>query len=413
MANINVTLTGDELKLLKSLDKIIQKERQLGDQAVMTSNKSKKGANAVTDAFKGMASQYLSVQGAINIASQAIQMSIEDIKNTAQTARTAIAAIQRQIAGAGDISQYSAISKQLIYDPRTKFLKPTEAADVYGGVRGSLPTADLKQVMDLAGYAGRSEIVMGQGTGKLFGSALGEVSKIFPNLSSKNQADLTMFLSQAMGKYGADLDKTAFKGVQQLTATGTDPMEAMALLLASAEAGQGSRGLAGFASWKLAGGRPDQMNAAVMATLQASKKKDYRGMLEGAVKGGYFESQIGEALKSEDVRTEIFARASQAELERAKYEEGRKNIVNRATREMVEANMYRSGTSPIVRYFAGKAYDFVSGLGFNAPFEQEAQGALNVVADKFSAAIDKNTQAVNKNSDATKPTTLSKPDLDR
>jgi len=287
MADVTFTVAADEAKAYRAFQKVIDKQRAMGNAAKEAGQKSRRAGEEGSKGFKGMALSMgsalagtLTLTAAVNELKRAYTLMNEERKKTAESGEKTVGTLQSHVAGAGDMRSFTRIRDELRSTTAkgADLLTMDERGAVYGGVRGSLPNAPLGDVLSLTKHAMGSRLIYGdtQSTAR-FGSVMGNVSKLMPGKSVDDVGDITQLLMTAAGKRQGELDKTAFKALHQLTGQGMPAEKALGLLTASFESEQGSRGLVSYASYQqqLAEGRKGVLSPAAKVMLDEFNRGDY------------------------------------------------------------------------------------------------------------------------------------------
>ncbi len=415
-------LTADEARALRALRKLTGEEKKLGKAAGEVEKKTRKAASTQDRAFgqkaqsdlTGMAVGLASVGTAVGAVTAAFSMFNQEMQQTAQVSKSVIGEMQAGIAGAGDIAQFDRIERNLRFMAGAEHLGMRERAAIRGGVRGALPTAGMQQIAEITQQAIRSTLISGDvQTGVQFGGVAGEVSKLMPEAGLGDISDITLFTQQAMGRFGRQLDRRAFGGVQQLAALGMDPQQAIAFLLASAQQAQGAGALTTLASFlaqrqgagadlgdlgmediqRLIETAPTTVQPAVRALVQGAQAQDFVGMIQGAREQDLFERQISAARRSPTIRGRLSLLRAEAAESIAEFDDRQEAMEHEAALSFMNAQRRAQGNSAFTRWVAGTIFKARRFTGDTVEQALRGAGADESELQLFRDAIQDGAQA--------------------
>lgn len=268
MGRVTVQITGDEAKMLKAIDNVIQKERKLaqevanvGDRSEHAMSRAEKAArSAVGPAMVNEIGKYIGawklVETGIGAAQAAMALFSEQHKKITEEASRSAASLASKTAGRGDIMLLPQVRRQL--QSMTSSLTMANRESLYSTVGGALPSAsneDIMAIVRTAAQGGRAG--MSQEDMMAFGSQMGELRKVFRNLPVEDLADITKYAGESFGRRGQRFTDTGSKALLEFTQAG---------------AGTGAEGLAFMLSMLEAGASPDQLGG-IVDTLQKVEPK--------------------------------------------------------------------------------------------------------------------------------------------
>jgi hypothetical protein len=267
MANVTVTLTGDEQKLLRSLDKIIQKERetaaaatQAGDESARASRKAEHGLKGLADANEGVfgkrgldfvggyISKIGSIAGAVALAKAALadlNKSIEESAAKGRSAEFGFAGLA--LTAGGDVGML----KKLTADSWDLYRK--------GGAKSA---DDAAEIVNRLQSIGENDDV----TRNLYASLYGPFKDTVGVAKAASGLKFTMGVDET-GSTADILSKT-------LGAAGKSPDKAEGLLMAAAKSG---------ASMKAIGGSDEELLAGVAFLSKAFSTEEAGTHLSGLI----------------------------------------------------------------------------------------------------------------------------------
>lgn len=191
MAGVVVELSGDEAKLLRSMQKIIEQNSKVKDSFKNNKDESNKAVDSMISKIGGMAASYISVQAAVNLVSIAQQGMIDRQKEALQLAKDLASAQQEA------------------------------AKNLAGNNPQAISDALLKTVPELAKKTNFSDLP------KLT-TALGSSASIVGEDAAKSAVEVSAILTRFKKD---DLQSTSTSTADIMKAAQIDGRQAMALLL--------------------------------------------------------------------------------------------------------------------------------------------------------------------------------------
>jgi len=371
MPDVNYTISSEAAKALMELGKVALEYKKIEGATKAVTNESDRSRRSFEKAA-GAVGQIAAAAGGLSTVVSLINAGAQALERMAAGGAKTTASLAGTLAMTGELADLAQIRSQIeaLNLPGVSY---ADRASLYGVVRGSIPAAERSRALAITEKAGQYADIAGMDAGRQFAAVMGEMGKLLPEMPAGALANLSTGLMREAGRYGGQFGSEAMKGIQQLMAEGSTPAEAIEIALASMEAGQGAKGLAGMAAYRISlrdaerlaaeqrakGGkfrhaqaREVQIPAAVQAVMNQIGRRDYGAVIAGFQEADLYEQGLRGAMRDPKLAAQQQLQAAQEEVARA-YEAGSEQALRiKAGREFLEYAMMEEGYGPFRRGIA-------------------------------------------------------------